>query len=484
MRRPLNALFYAARMKMVGYDFWNAMIFQSIMCAIPFTLYLKAIHKNFGFYSAIISLIYVCYYIWMFGSTTLSEMLGLTLGLLSFVLLWNGWFERKHLIYNIGIAALTVALMTRAGPNFLVLGALFLVYMKPFSSSWKKDLLISCAVFIASFIFMLNLPLFFGDPSQNAALSNFSHTLYGLVNGGKLWSYCYSDPRVSESLKSVSELTHSKILYQASWECFKENPLNLLKGLIVYFAVFCFYFVNFFSFGPDLIKYSLRIVGGCFWGYMLYRIYNKRLEFKKDFLFLGVFVFTIAFSASVVFKDAGMRSFMVAIPFLGAIISLAFAKKMDDSPASGNAVSITVLCFILATALGSKFVSFETLPDFKSKKLQDNTIITRAVHSHPYFIVQKSDELKFHHIVLEKFKETLSLYDSFEHELDKILELNKDKEIVFASLYDYASGAQKLIYGDKSMLQDHGKWVQISMLKNHGIENSQFWEVTSLEEYK
>ena len=483
MRRPLNALFYAARMKMVGYDFWYAMIGQSIMCAIPFTLYLKAIHKKFGLYSALISFLYVLYHIWMFGNTTLSEILGLTLGLLSFVLLWNGWFERKHFIYNIGIAALTVALMTRAGPNFLLLGALFLVYLKPFSTSWKKDLFVSTVVFITVFIFMIKLPLYFGDPSQNAALSNFSHTLYGLVNGGKLWNYCYSDPRVLESLKNANELTHSKILYQASWECFKENPFNLVKGLILYFGVFCFYFINFFSFGPDLLKYALRVVSGVWWAYLLYRIYHKRVAFKNDFLFLAVFAFMIGLSACVVFRDGGIRPFMVAIPFLGAMISLAFAKKENPTPAKGNAIAITLLCFILGTSLVSKFVSFETLPNFKNKALQGNQMITRAVTTHPYFTVSTSNKFKLHHISLKNFKTTLSLYDSFEHDFDKILELNKNQEIVFASLYDYATGSQRLVYGDKSILQDHGKWVTVTIQKNNEISDH-FWEITSVGEYK
>jgi hypothetical protein len=117
MRRPLNALFFAFRLKITNDNFWYSMLLQSALCATSLTIYLRTVQKDLGFLATLLSLAFLFYYIQNFAHSTLSEALGLTLGLLSFVFLWNGWLQ-NCLIFNIGMAS-AVGLSARAGPNFI-----------------------------------------------------------------------------------------------------------------------------------------------------------------------------------------------------------------------------------------------------------------------------------------------------------------------------------------------------------------------------
>src|SRR5690606_29351137 len=101
-------------------NFWYIIGIQACLCASALTLYLRTLQKTMGTLSAFVALVLSFYYARNYIHTTLSETLGLTLGTVSFILLWNGFRNANKLVFNAGIATLAIALTVRAGPNFMV----------------------------------------------------------------------------------------------------------------------------------------------------------------------------------------------------------------------------------------------------------------------------------------------------------------------------------------------------------------------------
>ena len=161
MRRPLNTLLLAFYLKITNFNFWSVMILQMGFCGMALSLYLKTLRQDLGTLSTLAALFFVYYYAQLYIQTPLCEILGLTLGLFSFVLLWNGWQQRNQFIFNLGMVALAVGLSARAGPNFMVVGFLVLIYLDPFTKSRFKDLCYSLLCFAVPFFLMSKLSSFF-----------------------------------------------------------------------------------------------------------------------------------------------------------------------------------------------------------------------------------------------------------------------------------------------------------------------------------
>ena len=321
MRRPLNALFFAFRLKITAYNFWHTMILQTGLCAFSLFLYLKTLHRSLGTLSTLASLAFIFYYAQMFVHSTLSEELGLTLGLCGFVLLWNGWFQRNRAIFNRGMATLSLALSVRAGPNFMGFALLALLFLKPFTGSRFKDLSLSLPALILPSIMVAGYASFFIDPANpGMALGNFSSTLYGLVNGGKTWNYAYEDPQIQGLVAGKPEGELARILYAHCWKAFKDNPFNLIRGMLNNLKELVYTFTVKLAFGSGYVKTLMVYIISIFWVLMGIRIYRKRLQFHQEYTFLAFIFLSIIASASVIFVDGGIRPFAVAIPFIGALL--------------------------------------------------------------------------------------------------------------------------------------------------------------------
>jgi hypothetical protein len=261
MRRPLNTLILAFYLKLTAFNYWYVIMLQAVACIFALTLYLKTIRDDLGNLSTLAALLFIGYYAQSYIHTPLSETLGLTLGLLSFVLLWNGWIQKKRIIYNSGMAMLAVALCARAGPNLMVGALLLLVLMRPLTNSGYKDALYAFVSFVIPFYLISKLSTLYGSPTdEGMAYSNFGFVLYGLVNGGKSWMFSYEDPHMKELLINKSEAQQALILYAESWNVFVKNPLNLFIGMGKYLSAFFVWFMRTLSFGYGVTRLITVII--------------------------------------------------------------------------------------------------------------------------------------------------------------------------------------------------------------------------------
>lgn len=467
MRRPLNALFFAFRLKITNDNFWYSMLLQSALCATSLTIYLRTIQKDLGFLATLLSLAFLFYYIQNFAHSTLSEALGLTLGLLSFVLLWNGWLQRNRLIFNIGMAALAVGLSARAGPNFIAPALFLLVYLHPFTSSRLNDMGWTIISFTIPFILLTKLSTLFGDPAGSGmAFSNFGSTLYGLVNGGKSWSYAYQDPHLQNLFAGKTEAQQAKIFYEESWRIFKANPFNIVIGTIQYLGGFCYWFIRQFSFGIGIIHALTTIISVIFWLFIGFRIYIKRHSFKREFLFLTIVFLGIAASSCIIWKDGGIRPFAVAIPFMGALFGLSFASlpPLIKQKNPEIILSICVVVFIVLGSLLSPFIPSRTkIPDISALKadqiIGQETFLTYTPNKQAHLIIDTAPGFHFRTISPDRLNSFLSVNEGMGEELRKILEKKSLNKFALICIYDYISHSTKYIVSDLDILESQEDWL-------------------------
>lgn len=475
MRRPLNAMFFAARLNMTGGNFWYVIGLQAILCAVALTLYLKTLRQHFSFLATLLSFIYVVWYASIYLPTTLSETLGLTLGLLSFVLLWNGFQSRSRSIYCSGIAVLTLALSARAGPHFLIPAVLVFVCFYPLTNSRLKDAgwgLIACGL---TFFFTLKLTTFFGSPgSTGAANANFSHTLYGLVSGGKGWHYVYDDPHMKDLIAGKSEADFARVVYAESWETFKQNPFNIVKGMIRNLGGFLYHFIRLFDTDSLLAKVVSKTIGFLFTSFVCYRVYLNRVHYPKEFSFLIILSIGILASASIIWVDGKIRPFAVAIPVIGALLCFAFAKRRPlDVKLLGktgiNSVALFLVSFIVLSAVSTRYVpSSLKVPEgalINSQQLSSQGIIlTYTPRKQPYLRISDEKGLYFRTISPTQIKKcaSLDLYGTLGDDFVRFINKFKYHKLVLLYVYDFVTHSNRFIAAEEHILESQEKWIIIN----------------------
>lgn len=473
MRRPLNALFFSFRLKVANGNFWYAMAIQAGLCMIALTLYLRTLRQDIGLLATSISLVFCYYYLQVYVHTTLSETLGLTLGLLSFVLVWNGYIQKDRFVFNAGMASLAVALCARAGPNFIIPALFLLVYLDPFTKSRFKDLTFSILSFVVPFLMMNKLSTFFGEPTGSGmAFSNFGATLYGLVSGGKSWTYAYQDPHIQSLITGKSEAQEAKILYRESWNVFKNNPLSLINGMRSYLGGFLIWFVRQLSFGEGIVRALSTIVAIIFLIFLGVRVFIKRHLFNREFLFL-ILVFTgIAASAMVVFKDGGMLTFAVAIPFMAALFGLSFASQanLKERKTPENILAICTVLFIVLSSILSSFVPFGMkAPDIsalKKRKVPGQEIfLTYNPKKQPHLLIDAASGFHFRAISPSTIRKAWIVYSwsdsSIAQDLRNTANQFKNNNLVLLHIYDYISQSNRWVLSENHILDLESEWVEI-----------------------
>ena len=131
-RRPLNAMFFAARLLLAGGNFYGALVIQAALAAIALFLATSAVFQTHGKATAL-TFFAICFaFVSCCLHRTLSEPLGISLGLLAFALHWSGLANKNLAQYACGLFVLSLALLTRAGAMFAIpASALFAIFFFP-----------------------------------------------------------------------------------------------------------------------------------------------------------------------------------------------------------------------------------------------------------------------------------------------------------------------------------------------------------------
>lgn len=482
-RRPLNAAFLAARLVLTGNNFFAALILQAVLASVALFLATVAILQTHGKATALWFFAFSFAFVSCCLHRTLSEPLGISLGLVAFALLWSGVANRSPAQYALGTFILSLALLARAGAMFaLPATAIFAAYLV--QGRWQKRLMgslaalaaIACAWLVNSAIIRL-----YGT-TDGALLSNFSYTLYGLSQGGTSWAQGLKD---FPQLANADDGAIANFLYQKAVEAILAKPYLLVWGLaksfILAIGLFPAHILRLIADGSD---------GGSFWspmhvaiagavilpllGYSSFRfirIYWNRLDRFHLFLLFQL----LAFAASLPFfyLDGGVRLTAATFPLTAATIALALAALTSqtvigmDTTVSRmiGAACVAIAAFVVLASVAAPRISgiLNPLPRTTAAQCEANRDALRVeIGSGSAHINIQSDRASLApNIRLKDF-----VVSDANEAKPEILAISKPATVLMA--FDANSKTLRQIVGPAGFADGPRKWISLCAEPLHG----------------
>jgi len=196
----------------------------------------REINKTAGYAAAAFLVLGAFLFIRRFIGSTMSEVLGMPLGMIGFAFFWNAASRHRLKDAAAGMLMLCLGLLSRAGPFFIIPMLVIWggwIFRDKGKMSWKSAGILAAAACLG---LVIHLAIYYGlSEESSSSMANFSYTLYGLVAGGKGWKqYMVDHPDVL----NLVEPYQSQAIYAYAWEMFKARPVGILQGAICYWQAF------------------------------------------------------------------------------------------------------------------------------------------------------------------------------------------------------------------------------------------------------
>lgn len=403
-RRPLNAILLSIRLWLFNDGFKGALILQALLCGLSAMLVTLSITRVFGWLSGVLTFTILFLFASVFSPTTLSETLGLTLGCLAFVMLWSAIETEKKFLFFMAGLMLMIGLNARAGA-FLVLPCLILwfgLYFRKETRPFNWQIVSFFAVgLICGMGFNLVLIKLYANPTLTggAMHGNFAPTLFGLVSGGKSWTY--ANIAFPELASKQTEAEVAQYLYAKSLEQFINNPFLLLKGIFHSLAGLIKALISFFfqtnSFQSVYIIYLIRIMGLACLIFGAWRLKTLYPRYRKEIGFICIGLLGCFLSAGIIWTDGGFRVFAVTIPFVALAFGLIFGCYRfmpTDTPKITWETSLALMISISligAPLIAPRFMKGDTMGNlsFDCADSSEQALIVKNVHYSPNVNISK-----------------------------------------------------------------------------------------------
>jgi len=315
-RRPHYTAYLTSLLSAAGRDLQLMLVIQALVLAAGLFLFAKTISTRWGFAVAIVAMAPIAAFASSHSVTTLTENLGLVLGVVAMVFLLNGTQTRHIGTLATGMFLLTVALSARAGALFVLPLLLLWPLLLP-NFTWRTRIVRSAFLLTAIIAGLAVGPivsaLLGGDPGDTHA--NFSYTIFGVVSGGKGWLYIF-DVHPEFFRRGIPESQIARDVYAAAWKVFLESPELAAQGLTKGFLIYLERILKYISWLPARIFIVLCWLTG------IVHLLRHRREPTK--LMLGLIALGIATSAPIISFDAGTRVYAATIAADAAIVAIGF----------------------------------------------------------------------------------------------------------------------------------------------------------------
>ena len=344
-RRPLNAILFSERLLITNFDFRSALLLQSIIFGFAAFFAALAVARTLGNIAGIMMFAGLFALAVPYLPMTLSEVLGITLGTLSFTLLWTGVSDKKQFLFFSGLILLTLALFARMGavfvlPALVIFSGYFFRGDRPYNF---KIVAIAAMCIVSGFFINQSLIWLYGD-GTGLALSNFSCVLYGLAAGGKGWAQAYID---FPQLSLMTEAQQSTFLYMTSGDLILSNPLLFIKtiayNLIQDSFNYVYHIIGYIAFiWMDYKQYPqfsnpsslIKIIIGLPISIISILAIIRSYFYQKDrdlIIFLFVVIAAIFLSLPFFYSDGGIRTTAATLPFIAVTLSIIIVGLMPKS---------------------------------------------------------------------------------------------------------------------------------------------------------
>jgi hypothetical protein len=476
--RPLFAGWLAGLLALTGRNL--TLVVGSLAAINGVACYLAAmeIRRTHGVSPAVFLLIFLfLYYRHRTAGTVMSENLGFPLGILGFVLIWQGIAHASHRPVLFGLFLTTLGLNARPGPLFILpfqliwAGWYFRESGKQFS--WRIFLLGTFAI-ASGFALNLLMVRLLGTPS-GVPFAQFSYALYGLASGGKSWHYVFD---THPELFNLLEPQRTQLIYKLTFDLILDNPARLLQGAIynwsMLFSTSGYGVFSYIGGENNLINTWAR------WGCYVLCILGiiKWTRAPSDPYTSLITVSSLGILASVPFvppADAyGMRLYAAGITILGLLpaMGLVFALNKSGFNDLQNSTKVTTdshtttwyaTSLILLTFIGPIFVkgtdSVSSVPEIGCQSEIDSILFRFDPGSSIHLIKEKDFRLDwmpvFHQGLFKR--NAHSLPDNY---LAEWLEDIGAPTTLFYSL-DYRSNRAVFVIVPTSLLPEDGTVVEM-----------------------
>lgn len=315
-RRPHYTAYLTSLLSATGQNLQLMLLIQALMLASGVFLFAKVISARWGFAVAIVAIAPIAAFASSHSVTTLTENLGLVLGVVAIVFLLNGTQTRHIGTVAAGIFLLTLALSARAGALFVLPLLLLWPLLLP-EFTWRKRIIRSAVLLITIIAGLAVGPIVSamlgGNPGDMHA--NFSYTIFGVISGGKGWLHIF-DVHPEFFRRGISESQIARDVYAATWQLFLERPELAAQGLTKGFLIYLERILKYIPWLPARIFIVLCWIVGI--------VYLLRHRQEPVALMLGLIALGIMTSAPIIAFDAGTRVYAATIAVDAAIVAIGF----------------------------------------------------------------------------------------------------------------------------------------------------------------
>ena len=378
-RRPLFPALLTLLLAITGENLVLSIAILGMVIGIACYLAARDIQRSLGSLPAAAFLFVLFLFYRRISGTTMTENLGLPLGVAAFVILWSAAQKKNLWQTAVGLLILTLALNARAG-TFFILPALIL--WSGFALRGRRRFSLAAVALNTAAValgFLLNMLVFklVADPG-GMVFSNFSYTLYGVVAGGKGWMQILID---HPELAQLDDVARSAQTYALVFETWKAHPFNIVIGALKNWYDYllpggsgAFGFVRG-SEAQNWVNYAVRILLSLFAVLGLVKAWRKRREEPFTMMLwaaVGIFLsvpFVPPTDANQMRVYAATVTFLITFSVIGVHTASGWflkkpqekLEKTDGKPAMvfGLTLAAAAICGVL---LVKGFAKPEELP--------------------------------------------------------------------------------------------------------------------------
>ncbi len=361
-RRPLFPALLTVLLAVTNQNLVLTIAILTALIACACYLGAREIQRSHGTLTAVVFLYILFLFYRRISGTTMTENLGLPLGVTAFVVLWSASKSKTLWKTALGLLLLTLALNARAG-TFFILPALILWSGFAYRGKRKFSLLaigINTATVACGFLLNMLVFTLIADPG-GMVFSNFSYTLYGVVAGGKGWMQILVDHPELAQLDDVARSAQTYVLVFEEW---RAHPFNIFVGAAKNWFDYlmprgagAFGFVR----GQNMvswINYAVRILLSMLAGWGLVISGKKRKNAPHGMMLwaaVGIFLsvpFVPPNDSNQMRVYAATVAFLIAVCAIGLESLLSLRKKIQPEPILQNqAGNLQAVIFGIAVSL-------------------------------------------------------------------------------------------------------------------------------------
>ena len=236
-RRPLFPAFLAVLLALTGRNLTLTLAIVVLLAALAVYFCARQVRSAYGPLTAAVFFAVLFFYYRRYTGSTLSENSGLWFGALGLALILNGAAQKQFKTYLGGVLLLTLGLISRAGPFFILVGAAVWAGLHFARPAWperiKKFALVLLVVLLG---FAVNRLWFgvFGDPAS-ILFSDFPIAMYGVADGGTGWTQIYKD---HPDLFALPDDAQTAEITRLVLQKIQSEPLQLVRGMLAQYRFF------------------------------------------------------------------------------------------------------------------------------------------------------------------------------------------------------------------------------------------------------